>query len=72
MACSTPVGVKDRFTRFHCVDLANFGIVLNACRRQRSVHAVIFGKSDPTVECSTPVGVKDRFTMFPAVVGVSS
>ncbi len=36
-ACSTPVGVKDRFTSHFTARPAHFP-VLNACRRQRSVH----------------------------------
>ncbi len=42
MACSTPVGVKDRFTHagFHAFLPCR---VLNACRRQRSVHISFSG-----------------------------
>ena len=36
--------------------------VLNACRRQRSVHAGRAGRRATSSVCSTPVGVKDRFT----------
>ncbi len=36
--CSTPVGVKDRFTRCRRWSVC-FCCVLNACRRQRSVHS---------------------------------
>ncbi len=83
--CSTPVGVKDRFTSTkpapgpssesaQRLSASKIGSpepillvsrrddVLNACRRQRSVH--VFDPANPRVrcECSTPVGVKDRFT----------
>ncbi len=37
--CSTPVGVKDRFTINRENTTYRFGRVLNACRRQRSVHS---------------------------------
>ncbi len=60
--CSTPVGVKDRFTLVAAQPAGRGLGVLNACRRQRSVHvrrAVIISRQ---FECSTPVGVKDRFT----------
>ncbi len=36
--CSTPVGVKDRFTSLAPKAAASVQRVLNACRRQRSVH----------------------------------
>ncbi len=36
--CSTPVGVKDRFTNVPYGSCVEAGNVLNACRRQRSVH----------------------------------
>ncbi len=37
--CSTPVGVKDRFTPLPPSGPGAVSIVLNACRRQRSVHS---------------------------------
>ncbi len=83
--CSTPVGVKDRFTvsrrgprpwpscaqrlsaskigSLVCHRLADLlRGVLNACRRQRSVHGFDRFDDDVPLVCSTPVGVKDRFT----------
>ncbi len=61
--CSTPVGVKDRFTPRLTLS-GPVSQVLNACRRQRSVHlrrskAVLIWNG-----YSTPVGVKDRFTLL--------
>ncbi len=38
--------------------------VLNACRRQRSVHTASLRQQTLVPGCSTPVGVKDRFTLF--------
>ena len=38
-SCSTPVGIKDRFTRSRCGKRIFSKPVLNACRHQRSVHA---------------------------------
>ncbi len=62
VSCSTPVGVKDRFTRVPGSPfLSAFG-VLNACRRQRSVHYNLAADMGGIGLCSTPVGVKDRFT----------
>ncbi len=60
-ACSTPVGVKDRFTLLPGRQIGR-SQVLNACRRQRSVHVDSFIAQNATAKCSTPVGVKDRFT----------
>ncbi len=85
--CSTPVGVKDRFTTtwsppltiYPCaqrlsaskigsqnvrITVRGQSEVLNACRRQRSVHKVGIEAPQTVTMCSTPVGVKDRFTTF--------
>ncbi len=86
--CSTPVGVKDRFTKSRILvtslrmcaqrlSASKIGspldgpsrrtgsTVLNACRRQRSVHNENAADVLKRDGCSTPVGVKDRFTMYP-------
>ncbi len=60
--CSTPVGVKDRFTLLLGIPSIPKSRVLNACRRQRSVHACNLPTANECEQCSTPVGVKDRFT----------
>ncbi len=83
--CSTPVGVKDRFTeaspliatavasaqRLSASKIGSHSAtswfighsdVLNACRRQRSVHSACESTGIGAIRCSTPVGVKDRFT----------
>ncbi len=59
--CSTPVGVKDRFT-WYLAGALRWENVLNACRSQRSVHDQQHHVSADLGLCSTPVGVKDRFT----------
>ena len=59
--CSTPVGIKDRFT--HRRDREHRLLrVLNACRHQRSVHLLRSASDASWAACSTPVGIKDRFT----------
>ncbi len=60
--CSTPVGVKDRFTISGSSPQFARSMVLNACRRQRSVHVPGRRHHFAMPRCSTPVGVKDRFT----------
>ena len=44
--------------------------MLNACRRQRNLHATGCGRLHSGVECSTPVGVKGISTSFRAIRGV--
>ncbi len=44
--CSTPVGVKDRFTNLLKVTVIQV-VVLNACRRQRSVHSSLPESGSP-------------------------
>ncbi len=63
-ACSTPVGVKDRFTRSARLSRASSTCAqrLSASKigsRAQGKHAARAQRS-----CSTPVGVKDRFTML--------
>ena len=59
--CSTPCGIKDRFT-FPLQRSPAPRTVLNALRHQRSFHYndKVIGLNRP--ECSTPCGIKDRFT----------
>ena len=59
--CSTPVGIKDRFTPRPGRPFTG-AIVLNACRHQRSVHGLLTQGAVKLGKCSTPVGIKDRFT----------
>ena len=59
--CSTPVGIKDRFTH-ELPGQAHGDEVLNACRHQRSVHKTARTTMTTLSVCSTPVGIKDRFT----------
>ena len=46
LECSTPVGIKDRFTHGHALRRHQYA-VLNACRHQRSVHRRPNGGTQP-------------------------
>ena len=61
LKCSTPFGIKDRFT-YRVTALLPLDDVLNAFRHQRSIHMTILRHATNLVLCSTPFGIKDRFT----------
>ena len=62
--CSTPVGIKDRFTLPF-----GFFFAASVCAQRLSASKIgslmAWRSVTSVVLCSTPVGIKDRFTRFP-------